>query len=131
MPEGLSVPAPPDTPVVSQWNNKNIIWQKWYKRDYVRLTQTCVLQVKVNVKCIFIYSNFPSSFYISCWPTYLTRLWAYLVKVIPETRRVHWIVYQCCITITGLIPLLIDYYYHWTDTSADRLLLSLDWYLCR
>jgi hypothetical protein len=38
---------------------------------------------------------------------------------------------QCHNTdITGSIPLLVDYYYHWVYTSAGGLLLSLGLYLC-
>ena len=40
----------------------------------------------------------------------LFRFWAYLMKVIAETPRVHWICY------------LRFYYYHWVDTSTGRLL---------
>ena len=38
-------------------------------------------------------------------------VWADLMKVIPETRRLHWIWY------------LRFYYYHWVDTSAGGLLV--------
>jgi hypothetical protein len=41
----------------------------------------------------------------------LYRFWVYLMKVIPETRHVHWIWY------------LRFYYYHLVDTSAGGLLV--------
>jgi hypothetical protein len=40
-----------------------------------------------------------------------------------------WYLCWWTITITGLRTLLVDYYYHYVDTSTGGLLLSLGWYL--
>jgi hypothetical protein len=49
--------------------------------------------------------------------------------VIVHLLSLGWYLYWWTITITKLIPLLVDYYYHYVDTSTGGLLLSLGWYI--